>query len=291
MFRKPVFWIALVAASLGSIFFAARYFSKAFPIVTLDLRMNRDQALAGAAELAARFQFPPSGFRQVTSFSGDQEVQNFIELEAGGNAAFQAMIAAGNYHPYNWTVRQFKPGETRETTIRFTPRGDPYGFAVKLPEKETGAALEPDRAREMAEQSAARDWQVDLGRYRLVEQSKEVRPGGRIDHTFVYERPDIQVGEGHYRLRLVVGGDRLTGLSHFVKVPEAFSRRYEQMRSSNDAVGVAGTIALFVRTLSEAARSDCSFCCGSAGFSGASRCSGECSSLSSSCLPASTSGR
>jgi hypothetical protein len=66
-----------------------------------------------------------------------------------------------------------------------------------------------------------------------VEQSKEVRTGGRIDHTFVYERPDIQLGEGRYRLRLAVGGDKLTGLSHFVKVPEAFSRRYEQMCSSN----------------------------------------------------------
>ena len=67
-----------------------------------------------------------------------------------------------------------------------------------------------------------------------------------MDHTFVYERPDIRLGEGRYRLRLVVGGDKLTDLVHFVKVPEAFSRRYEQMRSSNDAVGAAGSIALFV---------------------------------------------
>jgi hypothetical protein len=125
MFRKPLFWIALVVASLGSIFFAAKYFSKAFPIVTLDLRMNRDQALASAGALASRFQFPPSKYRQVTSFSGDEEVQNFIELEAGGTAAFQAMMAAGYYHPYKWTVRHFTPGETRETTLRFTPRGDP----------------------------------------------------------------------------------------------------------------------------------------------------------------------
>jgi len=246
MFRKPIFWIALVAASLGSTYFGIRYFSKAFPIVTLDLRMNRDQALARAAELASRFQYPPSGYRQVTSFSGDQEVQNFIELEAGGTAAFQAMMSAGAYYPYRWTVRHFRPGETRETILWFTPRGDPYGFAVKLPEREAGAALESDRAREIAEQSATRDWQIDLGKYRLVEQSKEVRPGGRIDHTFVYERPDIQVGEGRYRLRLVLGGDKLTGLTHFVKVPEAFSRRYEQMRSANDAIGVAGSIALFV---------------------------------------------
>lgn len=246
MLRKPVFWIALAAVSLGSIFFSVRYFPRAFPIVTLDLRMNRDQALARAAELASRFQFPPSDYRRVASFSGDQEVQNFIELEAGGTAAFQAMMSAGHYHPYKWRVRLFRPGEMKETVIQFTPRGDPYGFAVKLPENEAGAALESERAREIAELAAARDWQVNLGNYQLVEKSQEVRPGGRIDHTFVYERPDIQLGEGRYRLRLVLGGDRLTGLTRTVKVPEAFSRRYEQMRSSNDAVGAAGSMALLL---------------------------------------------
>ncbi len=246
MFRRPIFWIVLCIASGGSILFAARYFSRAFPIVTLDLRMNREQALARSAELAARLQLPPSGYRQVASFAGDQETQNFVELEAGGTGAFQAMMAEGLYYPFTWKVRHFTPGETRETLFRFTPRGDPYGFFVKLPEKEAGAALEADPAREIAEKSAMRDWQVELGKFRVVEQSREVRPGGRIDHTFVYERPDIQVGEGRYRLRLIVAGDKLTGLAHYVKIPEAFSRRYEQMRSSNDVVGAAGTIALAV---------------------------------------------
>jgi hypothetical protein len=246
MFRKPIFWFALLAASLGSIYFAVRYFSRAFPIVTLDLRMNRQAALASAAELATRFQFPPSGYRQVASFAGDQEVQNFVELEGGGTTALRAMMAEGLYHPYKWTVRHFKVGETRETTFRFTPRGDPYGFLVKLPEKEPGAALGIDQAREIAERSAGRDWRIDLSKFRLVEQSREVRPGGRIDHSFVYERPDVRVGEGRYRLRLVVGGDKLTELAHFVKVPEAFSRRYEQMRSSNNVVSVTGSITFVV---------------------------------------------
>jgi hypothetical protein len=37
-----------------------------------------------------------------------------------------------------WTVRHFKPGETRETRISFTPQGLPWGFDVKLPENEKG---------------------------------------------------------------------------------------------------------------------------------------------------------
>ncbi len=246
MFRKPLFWIALLAASLGSVFFSAKYFSRAFPIVTLDLRMDRGAALAKAAELAARFHLPPAGYRQVASFSGDQEVQNFVELEGGGTQAFRNMMAEGLYHPYKWAVRHFKPGETHETRLLFTPRGEPYGFSVKLPEKEPGAALSVESARQIAEQSATRDWQVDLSRYRLVEKAQEVRPSGRVDHTFVYERPDVRIGEGRYRLRLEIGGDALTELSYFVKVPEAFSRRYEEMRSANNVISVSGVIALVV---------------------------------------------
>jgi hypothetical protein len=90
----------------------------------------------------------------------------------------QTMMSAGYYHPYRWTVRHFRPGETRETILRFTPRGDPYGFAVKLPENEAGAALESGPAREIAEQTAARDWQIDLGKYRWWSNRKKSVPVG-----------------------------------------------------------------------------------------------------------------
>ncbi|MDZ7359735.1 MAG: CPBP family glutamic-type intramembrane protease [candidate division KSB1 bacterium] len=245
MFRKPIFWLALSAASIGAVIFTVKYFSEAFPIVTLDLQMNREQALAAARELAQKHQWTPAEFKQAASFRLDQEVQNFVELEGGGKEAFGRMLKEGLYSPYTWRVRHFKEGETHETLIRFTPKGEPYGFAQKLPERETGAALDADSAHAIAE-SAASAWKIDLSQYQLTEKSQETRLGGRIDHTFVYERPHLQIGEGRYRLRLVVGGDKLTELTHFVKVPEAFSRRYEEMRSANDTIGVAGSVALVV---------------------------------------------
>ncbi len=246
MFRKPLFWVVFFLVSAGCVLFTSRFFSEAFPIVTLDLRMDREAALAKARDLAQRFQFPPRDYDQVASFEGDQEVQNFVELEGGGTGAFQKMLSEGLYQSYQWTVRLYRPGETRETRVVFTPEGSPYGFRVKLPEDEPGVVLPADRAQEIAEQSASRDWKISFSKYRLVEKSREVRPGGRVDHTLVYERPDVRVGEGKYRLRLVVSGDRLTELTPFVKVPEAFSRRYENMRSANNVIGASGTVALFL---------------------------------------------
>jgi hypothetical protein len=231
--------------SLGAILYAYRFFPEAFPIVAIDLQMDRNQALASARQLAEKHQWKPEEFKQAASFRSDQETQNFVELEAGGNEAFRRMLTEGLYSPYAWNVRHFKENETYEVLIRFTPKGEPYGFIQKLPEKEAGAALAADSARAIAE-SAVRDWQIDLSQYQLAEQSQETRPGGRIDHTFVYERPNVKIGEGRYRLRLVVGGERLTELTHFIEIPEAFSRRYEEMRSANISITFGSSVAMIL---------------------------------------------
>jgi hypothetical protein len=243
MFRKPTFWVVLVIIAAASVWFGIANFSRAFPIVSLDITMDRASALAGARDLEAKHHFGPSGYEQAASFRGDQEVQNFVELAAGGTTAFHEMFASGRYQPFQWYVRHFREGEARETKVYFTPRGEPYGFSVKLPEQEAGAALEADQAREIAERAAG-EWKVDLSKFTLVEKSRDVRPGGRVDHTFVYERPDVKIGDGRYRLRLVVGGDRLTTLQHFVKVPEAFARRFEEMRSANNAISIILVVGL-----------------------------------------------
>jgi membrane protease YdiL (CAAX protease family) len=170
-------------------------------------------------------------------------VQSFVELEAGGTEAFGRMLTEGLFYPYTWKVRNFKEYETTETLVGFTPAGEPYGFVEKLPEDQPGAALASEEARSIADAAATASWGVDLSQFELVETSQEVRPSDRVDHTFVYERPSPTVGEeGRYRLRLVVSGDRFTELSHFVRVPESFQRRYEEMRSANNGIAAGATI-------------------------------------------------
>ena len=128
----------------------------------------------------------------------------------------------------------------------FTPAGELHGFLEKIPEDEPGAALQPDAARLIAEEAAVGQWQIDLDAYELVEPSQELRPGGRIDHTLVYEHPRQDLGDGRYRLRLTVSGDKLTEVTRFIKIPEGFERRYEEMRSANNTIGVAGSLALLL---------------------------------------------
>jgi hypothetical protein len=68
---RPGFWIALGVVSLASALGAWRYFPDAFSIVSLDISMTREQALAEARVLAERDGLGPAVFRQAASFSLD----------------------------------------------------------------------------------------------------------------------------------------------------------------------------------------------------------------------------
>ena len=242
--RRPAFWIVLALLSAVGVFIGVRYFPQAFSIVALDITMDRGRALDDARTVAARNNLGPQDYKQAASFSGDEEAQTFVELEGGGKPAFTRMLREHLYEAYAWRVRHFKDGETNESMIRFTPDGRPYGFIEKLKEDAPGAALDAAAARRIAEDGAAARWNVDLSKFALVEPGQERPPSGRVDHTFTYERSDETLKEGRYRLRLVVSGDRLTEVTHFIKIPEAFTRRYTSMRSANNFIGIGSTVGL-----------------------------------------------
>jgi len=242
MFRKPLFWIGFSALSVLSLVFSIKFFPRAFPIINIDLSMNRQQALASARSVAARHGWGPPAFRQTASFDVDQEVQNYVELEGGGKDAFSLMIRQGLYAPYTWTVRHFREGEAHESFIAFKPDGRPCGFKMIVPETEACKNVSSKEARYIAEKTAADDWGAPLHNYDLVEQSEELRIGGRRDHVFVYERNDVKIGDGSYRLRLAVTGNRLTELKYFIKIPEAFTRRFKEMRSANNTISSVADI-------------------------------------------------
>jgi hypothetical protein len=247
MTRKPLFWILFVIVSVAALAFAVPNFSKSFPLISLDLRMDRPAALAAARDLALRYDLGPVGpRREAAAFVADDNATTFVDLEGGGADSLRAMLRNHVYEAYTWKVRLFREGETREATLRFRPDGRPYGFLDRLREDAPGASLSVDSARVIAETTAARDWGLDLSGYEPIPPSTEHRPGGRADHTFVYQRKDVKVGEGVYCIRLVVSGDRLTELAHFLRVPEAFSRTYEKMRTSNDALGFAAAALMIV---------------------------------------------
>ena len=245
MTRKPVFWAVFAILFAGSIFFWTQNYNKAFPVVSLDIRMNREMAMSAAADLGDKYNWHPREYRTAVTFYSERNVQTFVELEGGGLETFKSLSADSLYFPYGWQVRHFQENNPNETSVWFTPAGDPYCFRQKLGEDEPGAALGRDSALAVALAGLRDEWAVDLESYELVDEAEKTQPGGRVDHTFTYQRSGFELGEnGFLRLRLVVSGDILTELMHFFQVPEAFQRRFSEMRSANDKIAFSSVLAM-----------------------------------------------
>jgi hypothetical protein len=243
--RRPLFWVLFSLLSLSGIIFTWKFFTQAFPIASIDVKVDRQQVLAQASDLAKKYSWGPKIYRQAASFEVDSQTKNYIELEAGGTQAFNEMITGTLYSPFTWQVRHFSEGKTNETLLSFKPDGTPYDFLEKIAETVPGEKLSPTQAQKLAEQKATADWDINLEEYSLIESSQEIRATGRADHTFTYERP-VALGEAHYRLRLTVTGDKLTEVNHFIKIPEGFFLRYAQMRSSNKVISSMARMAMYI---------------------------------------------
>ena len=245
--RRPAFWIAFAALGLGGLITAVRLFSVALPNISIDITMDRAEALARAAELALENGWGAPDDRSAASFGAvAPEVQMYVELEGGGREAFGRLSEQGVFEPYQWRVRRFAERRIEESMVGFTPAGRPYGFRLRLSEADAGTGnLDGLAARALAEATAS-EWGVDMAAYRLLESSQEELPEGRVDHEVVFERTDQTLGEARFRMRIGVAGSLASELTHFVYVPEAFSRRYADMRSTNDAIALVSQTILMV---------------------------------------------
>ncbi|MBI2344700.1 CPBP family intramembrane metalloprotease [Candidatus Dependentiae bacterium] len=242
---KKVTWIMLGFLSLVSIFSFWKYFDKVFPIINLSITMDRHEAKQKAFEFAKENQFLVQDYDTALQFKEDGMLQAFVELEGGGKEAFKEMITKRYHQPYEWSVRFYKPNTINELFVNFAPDGTLNGFLSKIPENQKGAALGKDQALKIALDKAS-EMHVDMECYCLVEHNMQEQPSGRIDHTFVYERNDIKLGKGLYRIKLKVFGDQFSGLERLVKIPDEFIRRYQQMFADNKLIAsVAQNIAIF----------------------------------------------
>ncbi len=244
--RSRGFWATFIVLSLVAALLSHKYMDKVYSLVNLEITVDRQQVLADAQQLAVELQWDLAGYKNVTSFESEDDLQCFVELEAGGKDAFVDMFQSRAYQPYRWHVRFFKEKEVVEMHAWFSPQGKRLGFAQKLSELTQGAALTKEQARTVVEQQIAA-WCPNFQNYKLIEYDCEKRDTGRVDHDFTYERTDLVIGKGFYRFKAVVCGNVITKFAPSVKIPDNFMRRYQEMRSANNLLASVGSF--FFRSL------------------------------------------
>ena len=245
MFKKMWFWILFFILSVSAIFYVAQEFPQVMSFISIDITMNREEAFEQTNNLAAGNGWGTEDFRQVAVFDSDGG-QTYVELEGGGKTAFNKLLQNEFFSYYYWDVRNYKPGELLDSFTYFKPTGEPYGFRVNYPEELDLPNLEMAEALDLAKAGAAADWSIDFSKYDLNDEKLVTKPNGRKDYIFIFERNGEKINEAKFLLELQVTGDKFSKLEHSLKIPEAFSRRYTEMRSANNTIAGVGSIMMII---------------------------------------------
>lgn len=227
---------ALLAAGVVGVALFVGLYDRAFPAASIELRVSSAEAEEIARRYLAERGFDLGGFQTVVTFSADADAATYLQRTQGLERANQLMRAT--VPVWYWSVRHFVPLQKEEVTVRVAPSGQVLGFTRELEEAKSGAKLDQERARALAEDFVRRVGGVDLGAYALVDAATETRRD-RVDHSFVWKRQDFAAGEADLRLRVDVQGDRVGVYRPFLKVPEAFEREFARERSQGQLLTVA----------------------------------------------------
>jgi membrane protease YdiL (CAAX protease family) len=229
-----VLLIWILAGILGAAV-AYTYFFRAFPEASVEFKVPRADALALAKQFAAAQGAQLGGYDSSIVFDLDDTAKTYLEREVGLQEANQMM--ANEVHIWYWQTRFFHPLQKEEFDVRVDPAGGIVGYNHELEEAAPGARLERAAAQATAESFLRDTLHADLSLYdfREEEANPTERPARR-DWSFSWERRGFRAKDAPYRLTVTLAGDRVSGYNEFLKVPEAWSRDYEHLRSSNNVL-------------------------------------------------------
>lgn len=230
----------------STVWYAVTHFYKAFPEASIDFVVTRAQALESAQHFLQSQGCQVAGYRQVSRFGFDDNAKTFLERELGLEKANRIM--GSRVRLWRWSYRWFRPLEKEEFQADVTTRGELVSFRHELPEKATGANLPPDQARGIAESFLKQVMGRDPAGLDFVEASSNARPA-RTDHTFTWKERNFEIKDATYRFEITVLGDRVGGFNEYLKVPEAWTRDYQRLRSRNDTASTFDAILMVLLVL------------------------------------------
>jgi membrane protease YdiL (CAAX protease family) len=228
---------ALVA--VASLAFTLKYFARAFPEASLELRVNRDESARRAQQFLAARGFHLEGYRHAAVFTYDDEAKLYLERTQGLERMNQ--LTRGPVRLWRWSHRWFRPQQKEEFRADVTPAGEIAGFAHETAEDAPGANLDSLVARTIAESFLRDALKRNLDDLELLDMESTKRPA-RTDHFFTWKLKSVNLGDGSLRLEVEVDGNQVAAYREFIKVPEQWTRSYQQLRSRNNAAQIVDEV-------------------------------------------------
>ncbi len=246
MFRESrSYTTVLVVTGVLALVIGLWLYPRVFPISGLRLNVLRGEA----QQIATRFlsqmgvKVPP-GYTQVTTFKVVNSVKTYLEQTLGIRRANQ--VAQEQGFVYLWYTRWFRPGREEDYRVGVDPDGRVLVFVRRMP---TDAPMPPSRRpRQVAEQFLQQTIGIDLKEYRLIGESKEPRHA-RVDYHYVWERTNLQLGEGRQRVEVIVSGDQVIYYSRYLHIPEAFRYSFQRQRVRGMVIATVAYSAAVIFTV------------------------------------------
>ena len=227
--RILVLWI--LCGIVGA-FFAHKYFFRAFPEASVDFKVSRAEAQSRAKAFVENLGEDLTGYQSTIVFDVDENAKTYLERKLGLQQANHLMSSELNI--WYWEVRFFRPMQEEEFRVRVNPAGKIVGYEHKIEEARGAKSFNRDEALSAAEQFLQAKLGTDLNHWEfLPEEANSLTRPNRLDWSFTWERKDFKAKEAPYRLEVGLQGDRIGSTGEFLKVPEAWTRDYEHLRSTN----------------------------------------------------------
>jgi membrane protease YdiL (CAAX protease family) len=241
----------------------------------LKLSVDARSARVRADEVLRLRNLDPNSYYHATLLiNATDPVTNEFLRERGGIAHLND-IYAKQVPGALWRVRYFRDSQPEEYAVVLKPDGALHSVRHTLAEDAPGALLSKDQAVARAENFLREEKKIALSQWALVEAKSDKRPH-RTDHTLTWQQnapldsamgsAAESVGHAYARIELVVQGDEVTDYRTYIKIPDDWRRKQEELTLFRTALnfglpivflggwGITALIMFLKNLRSEAAR-------------------------------------
>jgi membrane protease YdiL (CAAX protease family) len=204
----------------------------------LKLSVNARTVRARADEIMRQRGLDPNSYYHgaILVDISDPVANEYLRLRigiAGINALYAERVPAAL-----WAVRYFRDSQKEEFAVILRTDGSLHSFHHTLAEDTVGASLTKEEAVTRAEKFLREEKKLDVKDWSLVESSSDKRPH-RTDHSLTWQQnspldaasasPGGTEDHAHVRIDIQVLGVEVTNYRTYVKIPDDWRRKQEEL--------------------------------------------------------------
>jgi len=214
----------------------------------LRLSVDAKTGQARADEILRERGLDPKSFHRVTVLvnATDPVTNEFLRQRVG--IARLNDIYAKQVPGSLWRVRYFRDRQPEEYAVVLKPDGSLHSIRHTLAEAAPGSSLTKEEAKARAEKFLREEKKIDLNQWTLVEANSDKRPH-RTDHSLTWQQNvpldsalDSAADSNKHafaRLELSVLGDEVANYRTYIKIPDDWRRKQEELTLPRMLVGYA----------------------------------------------------